>query len=217
MHNLHKELLESKRMIYFIILSLLLIIITYIIQSSFYNEEVFYNTYIQQLSVERAKKIYQASNKWQLISLLFLPVTLLVKTFYNSFWITAGSILNNERGGFKSNYNICLKAEYVFMLMLLVKFIWLLTFKQVNTLNDLSFIPGAVINVYSIDKIPKWLIYPLQTLNIWELMFCIVGTTMYSTQYNVSKVKAMQLFCIPYLFGLLFLLLLIVFITLQLT
>jgi magnesium-transporting ATPase (P-type) len=163
MHNLHKELLETKRIIYFITLSIILIILTYIIQATFYNEQVFYNTYLQQLSLDRVKKIYEASNKWQLVSLLFLPAALLIKIFYNSFWITACSILNNERGGFKGNYNICLKAEYVFVLMLLVKFICLLLFKQVDTLNDLSFIPGSVINLYSVDKIPKWLIYPLQT------------------------------------------------------
>lgn len=217
MYKLNKELLENKKITYFVILSIILIIITYLIQYSFYNENIFYNSYIQQLSVERAKKIYEASSKWQYLSLVFLPIIFFVKVCYNSFWLTTGSILNNERGGFKLNYNICLKAEYVFALMLLAKFIWLILFKNVNTLSDLSFIPGSLLNLYSIDKIPKWLIYPLQTLNIWEVLFCIVGTSMYSIQYNVGKLKAIQLFCVPYLFGLLFLLLLIVFITLQLT
>ncbi len=96
MPNLHKELLENKKLTYFIILSTILIVLTYVIQDSFYNEQVFYNTYIELLSVERAKTVYEASNKWQFLSLLFLPIILFVKVSYNSFWLTTALFLTTK-------------------------------------------------------------------------------------------------------------------------
>lgn len=77
--------------------------------------------------------------------LFFIPIILVIKILYNSAWLTTGSILNTERGNFKANLNICLKAEYVFVVMLLVKLAVFVFFKDVNTLNDLGFIPQTSI------------------------------------------------------------------------
>ena len=215
--DLHQFFLVQKKAKYFIILSFYIIGISYVIQFSFYNESVFYNTYAEQLTFERTQKMYESGKQWRWISYLLMPVFLISKIAYNSFWITTGSLLNRVKGEFIDDYNICLKAEYIFVAMLLTKFIWLIFFKEVNNLTDLSFIPGSLLNFYNVAKLPQWLIYPLQTINIWEVLFCIVGTSMYSIQYNVSKAKAAQLFCIPYLAGLFIWVLVIVFITLQFT
>lgn len=217
MYQLYKELLSQKKFYYFLVLSIFLVGLSFAIQFSFYNETIFYNTYAEQLTMERTQKMYETGKQWQWISYLLIPIVLFVKVLYNTFWVTTGSLLNDDRIRVKDNYNICLKTEFVFVLMLLVKFIWLLFFKPVNNLNDLGFVPGSLINFCDVDKIPKWLIYPLQTINIWEVLFCIAGTSMYSIHYDVSKAKALQSFCIPYLTGLFIWVLVIVFITLQFT
>jgi len=217
MYKIHTELLHNNKKYYFFGLSLLILIITFVIQFSFYSATIFYNTYAQQLTIERTLQMYETGKRWQWIGFLIIPVILYVRVLYNSFWVSIGSLLSEKRGSVKDNYNVCLKAEYVFVGMLFVRFIWLLFFKNVNNLTDLNSFPGSVLNLYDIEKIPIWLIYPLQTVNIWEVLFCIVGTSMYSIQYNVSKAKAAQLFCIPYLAGLFIWVLVIVFITLQFT
>jgi len=88
-----------------------------------------------------------------------------------------GSLLSESKVCFKSNFNVSLKAEYVFIVMLFVKFLVLGFFKEVNTLEDLGFLPGSLANLYSLSDLPKWAVYRLQALNIWELLFCWEGTT----------------------------------------
>ncbi|WP_460684232.1 hypothetical protein [Niabella aquatica] len=136
---------------------------------------------------------------------------------YNTCVVTTGSLLSDSRAGFKSNFNVCLKAEYVFVIMLFVKFLVLGFFKEVNTLDDLSFMPGSLANLYKVSELPKWAVYPLQTLNLWELLFCWAGTELYALQFGISKSAAVQRFCIPYLTGLFIWVLVVVFITLQLS
>lgn len=217
MNSLHLDFLNLKKMLYFLGLSLLLIGLSYIIQNTFYNSTIFYNTYAEQLTAERTQKMYDSAKKWQWLSFILMPLLLFFKICYNSFWLTTGSLLTNDDNSFKKCYNVSLKAEYIFVLLLLVKFIWLMLFKPVNNLQDLGFMPGSVLNLFDSSKVSKWLIYPLQTINIWEVLFCAIGTSMYSIEFNISKTKAAKLFCIPYLIGLFIWILIVVFITLQLS
>jgi hypothetical protein len=217
MNQIHQEVLDHKKIYFFVMICLFSLGIAYLIQYFFYSESVFYATYAGQFTSEQTEKLYENTKNWQWISLILFPLLLIAKVIYNAFWITAGSLLHNEKIMFKTNFNVCLKAEYIFVLMLVVKFIWLLFFKQVNNLTDLSYVPGSLLNFYTVDKIPPWGIYPLQIINIWELLFCIIGTSMYSIQYNLSTMKAAQLFCIPYLSGLFIWVLTVVFLTLQFT
>ncbi len=217
MYQFHRDLLIQKKLFYFLIIASILIAISYLLQTTFYGENIYYNTYADKLTTDRIDKLYSDGKKWQWVGFLIIPVALILKVLYNSFWLTTGSLLHDNRGKFKNNYNVCLKAEYVFIIMGFVKFLWLVAFKKVNSLTDLGFVPGSIINLFKENEIPIWLTYPLQTLNIWEVLFCIVGTSMYSIQFNVSKAKAAQLFCVPYLIGLFIWVLIVSFLTLQLT
>lgn len=217
MNQIHQEFLDQKKIYFFATVSIFSLGIAYLIQYFFFSESVFYTTYAEQFTAERTHKLYESSKDWRWLSIILFPLLLIAKVIYNSFWITAGSLLHSERGMFKTNFNVCLKAEYIFVLMLVLKFIWLLFFKQVNNLTDLSYMPGSLLNFFTVDKIPQWLIYPLQTVNIWELLFCIIGTSMYSIQFNLTTIKAAQLFCVPYLSGLFIWVLTVVFLTLQFT
>ncbi|MCH5598136.1 hypothetical protein [Niabella ginsengisoli] len=117
----------------------------------------------------------------------------------------------------RGSLNVCLKAEVVFLLMLFIKFIAFSFFMDAEDLYDFSFMPGSLANLYNIKELPQWAIYPLQTINIWEVLFCWVGASLYAIQFNVSKSVAFQRFCIPYLIGLFIWVLVVVFITLQIS
>ena len=217
MYTLNLDLLKIKNVKYFFILTIFICVITFLIQYLFYSDTIFFNTYSEQLSVERIQKLSTNQKQYQWFGFLFIPIFLILKIIYNNFFITAGSLLDDKLGDFKDNYNICLKAEYVFVMMLIVKFGCFVIYKRVNTIFDLTFIPGSLANLFPISIKPQWYQYLLQTINIWEVLFCIVGTHMYSIQYNVGKTKAAKLFCIPYLTGLFIWVLIVTFISLQLT
>ncbi|MGG9970312.1 hypothetical protein ACQ33O_00855 [Ferruginibacter sp. SUN002] len=215
MNEFNIEILTIKKRNYFCGITIFIYAITFFIEYFFYTDSVYYSTYTEQLSLEKVQEILDSEKKYRWLGYLIIPISLILKVLYNSFWVTIGSLLNNERSSFKHNYNICLKAEYVFVLRLLVKFCCLVIYKPVNTLYDLAFVPGALSNLFPISSTPQWYQYPLQTINIWELLYCFVGTSMYAIQHNVSKSKAAAMFCIPYLIGLAIWVLIVVFFTLQ--
>jgi hypothetical protein len=213
--QIHTDLIRQKMTFYFLGITILLLIIGYGIQISFINATIYYNTYASQLTFERSLKLYERSKRYQLAGYLFIPIYLILKIAYNTFWLTIFLFFSNNKVSFKNNFNICLKAEYVFVIMLFVKFIFLLFVKPVTNLSDLNFVPGSLITLFPENNLPKWLLYPLQTINIWEILFCSAGSLMLAVKYQVSMKKAVKSFCIPYLTGLFFWMLIVIFFTLQ--
>lgn len=215
MHDIHFDLLKIKKIYFFVGAVIFLLIVNYITQLSFLGEQIYFNTFAENLSSDRIQKLYQNNKEWEWLGYFLLPLLYLVKIAYVSFCLTTASLLNIEEGNYKANFNVSLKADYIFIVMMLVRFTWLFFFKEINTLTDLGYIPGSILNLFNIDKIPKWIIYPLQTCNIWEVLYCLIGTSMYSIQFGVSKTIAAKQFCIPYLIGLFIWILVVVFLTLQ--
>ncbi|WP_162817856.1 hypothetical protein U0035_20755 [Niabella yanshanensis] len=209
-----KELLQIRFWLFFVVLSGFLILETYTINNVFFSKTILYNSFADQISIERILNIYEDQEKKQLVVLILLPVFLLIKILYNAFAITVYSSLNG-RFDIRGNINVCLKAEIIFCVMLLVKMVAFSFFIEVNNLNDFSSIPGALSGFWGTKDIEVWAMYPLQTINIWEVLFCYIGTLLYANQFNVSKTVAFKRFCIPYLIGLLIWMLVIVFLTLQ--
>lgn len=214
-NSFHLDILNFKKFYYLILLFIIGVVLNYLNQTIFFGETIFYNTYADKLTADRIEKMYNNGKSWQWLSYLLIPLVLFLKVLYNSFWLTSASIFNDSKVKFLDNYNICLKAEYVFIIMGIFKFLWLVLFKEVNTLTDLSFMPGSLSNLFKTNEVPVWLNYPLQVVNIWEVLFCIIGTSMCSIQFNISTAKAAKLFCIPYLMGLFIWLMVVVFLSLQ--
>jgi hypothetical protein len=62
----------------------------------------------------------------------------------------------------------------VFALANVIKIFALLFFKKVDGLEDLNYYPLSLINITGTDDLYKWLVYPLQTLNLFELGYWLL-------------------------------------------
>jgi hypothetical protein len=71
--------------------------------------------------------------------------------------------------------NVVLKAEFIFILVALVKIFWFLFFQTTYTLQDIqSFYPLSALNILGYKGLDAWYIYPLQTLNLFELAYWLL-------------------------------------------
>lgn len=209
------QLIQENNFFFFSLFCVTSFISSYLIHNTFFNEELFYNTFGEQLNLERIHKLLELGSRYRIINYLFIPVALILKILYNSFWVSIGSFLRIGKDNFGSNFSVCLKAEIVFFVMILVNLIVLFFFKDVNTLNDLRPVPFSLLEIYKSNEIPKWLQYPLQTANIWEVFYCLTGTLIYSYKNNIDYKNSLYIFCIPYLIGLAIWIILVMFIGLQ--
>lgn len=199
------------RSYFFFSIVLLAVVINYAIQSTLITETVFFNTYTATMDSERINELFHNIKHYQLICYLSIPVLLIIKIAYNTFALTIRTLLAPGEYGFATNFNVCLKAEMVFTAMLLVKAVWLLFFARVDTVGDLNFMPLAVADLFHMKDLPKWAVYPLQTLNLWEALYCYTGSILMATQYKLSLKKAAGLFCSGYLGGTLVIMIIAVF------
>ena len=206
------DLLRVNKLTYLIILILLQVTLSYFVQSTFFlNETVFFNSYTDIMTYDRIHELFETAKQYAWVSLAILPLMILIKIVFNSFILTTGTLLSSEEFSFSKNYNVCLKAEFVFIAMLLVKILLFSFFIKVNNLSDVSYLPGALSNLFKLGALPKWCAYPLQTINIWEILFCYVATKLFAIQYQVSMKKAFALFCTTYLLNIFILIIISIF------
>ncbi|WP_031528294.1 hypothetical protein [Dyadobacter crusticola] len=211
---MHADILEIKSIYYFSFLSLITVLLAYFTQKELLTNSVYYNTYSEIMSAERIETIIENTKNYSGLIYATLPLIILIKTSYNTFFVTTATLLDNSRSyNFLSNFNICLKAEGVFVIMQLVKVYFLSFLKEADTLTDVQTIPLSAITLFEPKSIPLWSVYIFQTLNVWEVLFCYIGTWLFAKNYQVPMKTAFVLFCVPYLIGVLVLIFLSVFIT----
>ncbi len=128
----------------------------------------------EELAYERIEKILsdQKENAW--ISFCIIPFFLLFKLFIIAISITIGLLLGNYKLSFKKIFQIVLIAEAIFILPKVIKTTYFL-FTKNYTLKDIgSFDIWSVLALVGKENVPIWLIYPLSTLNFFEILYWFI-------------------------------------------
>ena len=82
-----------------------------------------------------------------------------------------GLYLLQQNVGYKNCLKITLIAELVSVVAMLIKTAWLMIDKPSNA-NDLQyFTPLSILQLLHLDELPKYLFYPLQLFNVFELAY----------------------------------------------
>ena len=77
--------------------------------------------------------------------------------------------------GFKKLFNVALTGELILVLVGFFKIFYFVFFKENYSFQDIQeFSPLSYISFLDITKIEPWLIYPLQTLNLFEVGYFFV-------------------------------------------
>jgi hypothetical protein len=208
---MYTDISSLRRSYFFIGIVILAVVLNYLVQSTLITESVFINTYTETMDSDRISELFRNMKHYQLIAYVLVPVLLIIKVGFNTFALTVRTLLSEGEFSFHGNFNVCLKAELAFTAMLLVKTIWLLFFSKVETVGDINFIPLSAAGLWHAKNLPKWAVYPLETLNLWELAYCYIGSMLFATQYKLSMKKAAGIFCSGYLGGTLVIIIISIF------
>ena len=166
----------QKKMHLFIGVLIVNLIIIWLSKSTLINETVFYNTYSEQLTYERSLKLFENLKKYSWIAYAFMPLALLIKFSLISLVLYIGVFLLDFHNKVKlsSVFGIVVASESVFVIAGLVKFILFYFFAGNYTLTDLNFFyPFSLINLFSPGEVNKIWIFPLQTVNVFQLLYVI--------------------------------------------
>lgn len=199
-----------KNTLYFIIVITLYLIITLL--DNFYistESKVFdflardYPNSVVQSYMESQKEFWWVS---YLIMPLFISIKILLVAFCLNF-IKLFEIEGLEKIKFSDVISIVLIAEFVFIIAGFYKFINFYWIDTNYTLEDLqTYFPISLLNLKEHISTEKWLAYPLQIVNLFEVFywFILAWGIRELLEEKISYVKSLGLVAITYGIGLFF-------------
>jgi hypothetical protein len=155
---------------------------------------------------------------WNQFSALFTFVFLVVKCFFIALILYTGLFFVNLHKGVRLGrlFKVAVISEAVFVIAGISKIL-------VGSISGLSYTeftvyyPLSAFQIFDLDKINLIWHYPLQTLNIFELIYCIVLVYSFSQEVELDKINSSKIVLGSYLFALSFWMVLVMFLTLNLT
>jgi len=201
----------------FIFYCFFLTAINYLTQSVLLTNQVYHNSYAEQLSYDRIEQILNLQAKWGWLSYSFLPLIYSIKFSLVACCLLVGSMFFDIKIKFSEAFKIALLAEIIFIAPMLIKVFWFLIIQKNYVLKDIQiFSPFSMLNIFEVKTIGLLWIYPLQTLNIFELLYILLlGFWTYKFAAK-SYEKALNMVLASYLPALCIWLILIMFATLNL-
>lgn len=161
----------------FIILILLLFINTLLSIYVIETKKLLFNFYSEQLAQEQIEKIIESQQKWEWVGYFVIPLVVLIRTSLVAICLSIGMFFYNMEHPFKFKqfFRIALLGEFVLVLVGFFKLGFFYFIKTDFTLQDLQqYYPLSYINFLDLTKIEPWLVYPLQTINLFEIAYFFV-------------------------------------------
>lgn len=162
-------------LLYFIILCGLMFFLAEYTKYLLNINNLIYADFSEKFTGNVLESVFQQTRNWQLIGYILLPILLFVKTQIIAGILGIGAFLFNKKISHGRLWNIVLKAEFLFLLVGVLKIIWFYFFRTNYTLEDIEyFYPLSMLNIVGYKNVEPWYIYPLQTLNVFEMFYWII-------------------------------------------
>ena len=152
----------------------------------------------------------ESQKKWWWVGYVVTPIFIGIKVLLVAFCLNFLKLFESPNIGqikFSDFVFLALIAESVFIIAGFYKFINFYFINTDYTLEDIqTYFPMSLINLKEYISIEKWLAYPLQLANIFELFywFLLAWGVRELLEEKISYVKSLGLISITYGVGLLF-------------
>ena len=146
-------------------------------QTILINEIVFFNTFSEQFTYERSMELFHRMRSFAWVSYVVTPIMLLIKFSALSVLLYVGVFFNDlhKEITLTKIFKVVVVSEVAFVLASIIKLLWFIFFAGNYTLDDMSFFyPLSLINLFSRSEVASYWIYPLQTVNIFQLVYVLL-------------------------------------------
>lgn len=146
-------------------------------QNALINEIVFFNTYSEQLTYDRAMEVFSKMKSLAWVSYIITPILMLLKFFAISVLLYIGIFFSDLHKEITLGkiFKVVIISELVFIAASITKLLWFIFFAGNYTLDDMSFFyPLSLINLFNRTEVATYWIYPLQTVNIFQFFYVLI-------------------------------------------
>lgn len=171
---MNKEIYNFKFWLLYLIIAMLYMVITYATNTFVFTNNYYYSILSDKMDTGRIAEVLIMQHKYQFIGYLTLPVILLLKLWIIGGIVFTGFYLLRQEVKYKDCLKIVLIAELVPVVAMLVRVAWLMIQKPANAGDIQYFSPLSLMQLINIHNIPKYLFYPLQLFNVFEIAYWLV-------------------------------------------
>lgn len=183
---------------------------TFIFTDEFYIEAFGSN----KQSIDEISGLISADREQEWVNYPFALLVIFVPVIATTLVLYLGAIIGGQKISIKNLFKTTLKAQIIFAISYLttVLFKWqgIIKVSPINV-ND-RFEYQSLLAFFNYNKIPEWLFYPLQCINLTELLHLFVLAYGYAIISKLRYSKAFGRVVLLYGSGLLFWMVLVVFI-----
>lgn len=180
------------------------------------NDQLYYNSLSNQLSYDSIDKMLAFQKKWQWLSYCAIPLLYFFKFLLISCCLLCGSIFFDAKLKFSDAFKISILSDIVFVIPVILKVVWFAFLHKQYTLEDIQhFSPLSVVNFFDPKSVSALWYYPLQSINVFEVLYIFVlGFWIYKFE-NKNYEKGLRLAVSTYLPGLFIWIILVMFLTIN--
>lgn len=212
------KFISQSNLFLFTIIILTAILLSVIINQFLITDNVFYNSFSEQLTFSKIDEFIKQTKEWEWLSYIILSTIYLFKFSLTSFCILIGLFFFNHKVSFFNIFKVIMLAEIPLVFIPLIKLFWFLFIQTQYTFNDLQyFYPLSALQLFEIKTLATWQIYPLQLLNVFELVYWVLLAYWLKRLLNISLTKGMEVVVASYGTGLLLWVVFITFLSLNAT
>ena len=175
----------NKNHINFITLIISTFFLGYLSKEIINSSELIIKTLSDKYTLTQIESILNFQEKWQWLGYIVLPLLLLLKISIIAVILDAGCFFFNKEIKYKKLFNMVVKAEFVFLLVIIFKTAWFYFFQTDYSLEDLQyFYPLSALNIIGYEGLEPWYIYPFQVLNLFELVYWLILAYLIDKELN---------------------------------
>lgn len=190
----------------------------YIAELLLVNEGLVIEHFEQRVSNDVLYHILDWRQKWNWLTYALLPLISIIQFSLISLCLYVGVYLLDYPISLSRIFKVVLISEFVFLIPALIKLIWFGLILTNYSLTDLQFYsPLSILQIYDPTYVQSWLIYPLSTLNVFELAYWIVLSVLLGKELSQNFDRMFGLVSSTYGIGLFLWVVMVTFITVSLS
>lgn len=176
------------------LLSFATVLLGVLLKEALKVDELVLNSLAEQFSREQIDKMLPFQNKLQRINYFFIPLMLLIKVSIIAAVLDAGCFFFDKEIKYKKLFNIVVRAEFIFLLVIVFKTAWFYFFRQSYTLEELQyFYPLSVLSITGYEGLQPWYIYPMQVFNLFEAAYWLILAWHIAKELKITTGKALTI------------------------
>lgn len=181
-------------------------------------EEVYYRSFSDQLTGESIESFLNIQSQYAWVNYIFVPLIFFFRVLFVVICIGIGIAFSDLEFKFKTIFRAILLAEVVFLVAQIIYMINLSLHLNTLTLEKAAnYYPLTTLSYFGTENVVPWLRYPLQTINVFEVLYMAVIAWLLSKQWKEDFMESMALVVPSYGTGLILWLVFVTFITLQIS